>query len=222
MRSKYAHLSDEELPMFADGELSRRRVSQVNAHLAACWDCRIRIRQLEEAISDFVWLHYSTLDPQLTPATGPRALLKARLTEAAATVRHSRWLQLFQRASGQGLAYFGAMVLTVALGMIVAHHSVCSPVSTPVPWTIGPVPAPRLTPGVARSLSTSEVCTIRYSDDTRLVPASVRERIYQEYGIAGAEARDYELDYLISPQLGGTDDNLWPEPALPDRLEHAR
>ena len=32
--------------------------------------------------------------------------------------------------------------------------------------------------------------------------------------MAGAQAQGYELDYLISPQLGGTDDihNLWPEP----------
>ncbi len=33
--------------------------------------------------------------------------------------------------------------------------------------------------------------------------------------MAGAQSKNYELDYLISPQLGGTNDirNLWPEPA---------
>jgi len=38
--------------------------------------------------------------------------------------------------------------------------------------------------------------------------------VLQEYGVAGAQTQGYELDYLISPQLGGTDDisNLWPEP----------
>jgi hypothetical protein len=40
--------------------------------------------------------------------------------------------------------------------------------------------------------------------------------VLQEYGVAGAQTQGYELDYLISPQLGGTDDirNLWPEPEL--------
>jgi len=36
----------------------------------------------------------------------------------------------------------------------------------------------------------------------------------QEYGIANARPEDYEIDYLIAPRLGGTEDihNLWPEP----------
>jgi hypothetical protein len=47
-----------------------------------------------------------------------------------------------------------------------------------------------------------------------MVPASVRRRVFQEYQLTDRQLQGYELDYLISPQLGGTDDirNLWPEP----------
>ena len=36
----------------------------------------------------------------------------------------------------------------------------------------------------------------------------------EEYGLARAQARAYEVDYLITPALGGADDihNIWPEP----------
>ena len=46
------------------------------------------------------------------------------------------------------------------------------------------------------------------------VSVSLRQRVLQEYGIADARLEDYEIDYLIAPQLGGTEDirNLWPEP----------
>jgi len=42
----------------------------------------------------------------------------------------------------------------------------------------------------------------------------LQRKIFQEYGVAGAEPRDFELDYLITPELGGAADprNLWPEP----------
>jgi len=48
----------------------------------------------------------------------------------------------------------------------------------------------------------------------REVPPPLREKILQEYGIKNARAGDYEIDYLITPGLGGAEDihNLWPEP----------
>ena len=58
-------------------------------------------------------------------------------------------------------------------------------------------------------------CSTELSDDTSAVPSDMREKVLREYGVAGQESVHYELDYLISPQLGGTEDisNLWPEPS---------
>jgi hypothetical protein len=218
LESTYTHPSDEELLLFADGELSSRQASQVETHLTACWDCRSRLRQIEETITDFVELHHHTLDPQLPPSAGPRALLKARLAEAAATGRHGRWLPQFRRVfAGTRLAYVGAMVLAVFLTTVVAYRfiSPATPTLRSSGGTARFVPDRRLTPGVAQVMNPRDVCTTKYSDDTGVLPASVRQRVFQEYGLAGAQSNSYELDYLISPQLGGTNDirNLWPEPA---------
>jgi len=78
------HLSDEDILLVVDGEVSGRRARQARAHLTACWLCRSRLGQLEGTIADFVTLHRHTLDPKLPPASGSRALLKARIAEAAA------------------------------------------------------------------------------------------------------------------------------------------
>jgi hypothetical protein len=42
----------------------------------------------------------------------------------------------------------------------------------------------------------------------------MRERVFRAYGIANEDPGKYEVDYLITPALGGADDirNLWPQP----------
>ena len=42
------HLSDQEMLLAADGELSTRRAAQVHSHLAECWACRARMAEIEE------------------------------------------------------------------------------------------------------------------------------------------------------------------------------
>jgi len=51
------------------------------------------------------------------------------------------------------------------------------------------------------------------NDKNAVVPAEVRRKVFAAYGIASGAPRDYEVDYLITPALGGADDirNLWPE-----------
>jgi hypothetical protein len=45
------------------------------------------------------------------------------------------------------------------------------------------------------------------------VSGALQRKVFEEYGIRTAEPRAYEVDYLITPALGGADDihNLWPE-----------
>jgi len=55
------------------------------------------------------------------------------------------------------------------------------------------------------------------------VSVSLRQKVLHEHGIADARREDYEIDYLITPRLGGTEDirNLWPEPYR-DRVWNAQ
>jgi len=74
-------------------------------------------------------------------------------------------------------------------------------------------PNPRLTPGATLPVTQADICTAHRSA-THLVLASVGKHVFEEYGIRNPQPRRYELDYLIDPALGGSDDarNLWPQP----------
>jgi hypothetical protein len=208
MSAARTHLAEEELLQFADGELASRQIAAVKEHLASCWDCRARLKQTEETIADFVRAQHEMLDPQLPPSAGPRALLRARLAEQAARPSSAR--RFLPRAFVlQAFAYASAVLLIAMVTASILHW-----MSSRSQSTVLLMPDHLLTPGAARAVSASDVCHVRYSDDARLVSASIQEKVLQEYGINNAQAGNYELDYLISPQLGGTDDirNLWPEP----------
>ena len=65
------------------------------------------------------------------------------------------------------------------------------------------------------------VCTPGYSKCIRNVPVSVKNSVYESYGLPGHNHTGYcessqgcEVDHLISLELGGSNDqkNLWPEP----------
>ncbi len=49
------------------------------------------------------------------------------------------------------------------------------------------------------------------------MPESEKNDVYAEYGISSHSTGQYEVDHLISLELGGSNDiaNLWPEAANP-------
>lgn len=52
-----------------------------------------------------------------------------------------------------------------------------------------------------------------YTKTVRNVSDSTRQKVFAEYGIPYSEHSNYEVDHLISLELGGSNDisNLWPE-----------
>lgn len=212
------HLSDEDLLLLADGELAPGRVAHAREHLAACWECRTRRGELEHTIADFVHAHHASLDVRMPPAAGPRALLKARLAESVVNSRRNSLDRMLAFArSPRPWAYACATLLLAALGTWVG----LSRIARESPRLAAPlrpelVPNRTLTPGVARAVKREEVCEERIQDNdpSSLIPASVQQQALREYGVAGSQANEYQLDYLIPTALGGTGDirNLWPEP----------
>jgi hypothetical protein len=94
----------------------------------------------------------------------------------------------------------------------------------------GKLPDHRCTPGVSFARVTAkQVCVRGYSSRVRNVPESVKRAVYARYGIATHTRGQYEVDHLISLELGGSNSirNLWPEAADPrpgfhekDRVEN--
>ena len=94
----------------------------------------------------------------------------------------------------------------------------------------GGLPDSACTPGAIFSTATTQqICKSGYASSVRNVPSSEKDQVYAEYGITHHSAGQYEVDHLISLELGGSNDiaNLWPEAASPtpgfhqkDRVEN--
>lgn len=94
----------------------------------------------------------------------------------------------------------------------------------------GPLPDSACTPGaIFASVTKDQVCQSGYAKSVRDVPDSEKNQVYAEYGITSHSPGEYEVDHLISLELGGSNDiaNLWPEAAEPrpgyhekDRVEN--
>jgi hypothetical protein len=97
------------------------------------------------------------------------------------------------------------------LGLLVAR-SVVELKNRPRPQAaVFSIPDSRLTPGAAILVSRQAVCS-QANTKNKAVPVALQRKVFEEYGIAGAEPQAYEVDYLVTPALGGADDirNLWP------------
>jgi hypothetical protein len=203
MLPEESHLTDQDLLQALDGELPAHRAAQVATHLYQCWSCRARKQEMEQTIRDFLQFHRDHLDPLLPSPVGSRALLKARMAEwgAAAQREESRWLS--------PSAWRPAAAALLFVTIVAAGYHYASPLFFSRRVTL---PEPTLTPGVAFTASREQVCNSLPSKN-RAVPPSLQRQVFQEYGIPGAEPRAYEVDYLITPALGGADDirNLWPQ-----------
>jgi hypothetical protein len=208
------HLSDQDILLVLHGEVSRRRTKQARAHLTACRLCRSRMGELESTIQDFVSLHRGPLSPELPSAVGSRALLKARLAEAAAQTHSSPWpgfLQVPYRAA----AYLCLTIVISVLGGKLLLREFQLHLSARA-FAQATVPDHNLTPGATRPVSIGDVCSMPHEEVVSDVPDFLRRQVFKEYGIANARPGDYEIDYLIAPGLGGAEDihNLWPEPTV--------
>jgi hypothetical protein len=75
------------------------------------------------------------------------------------------------------------------------------------------VPDSVLTPGAALDVTAADICVPGYSKRVRNVPAEVKREAYANYGVRSHEPGEYEIDHLISLELGGSNSlrNLWPQ-----------
>ena len=194
--------------MALDGELPAGEAERVQSHLVACWACRARKQELEAAIADFVSVQRSNMAEQIPPPDGPRALLRAQLNQlAGADCSHPK----FPSFLGQRFVWEALVAALLVAGVTPFFWHRLDHQYAPEPRVVT-VPNPSYTPGATVSLSQPDVCRAP-RDKNKMVPVSLEERVFAEYGIGNVQRGAYEVDYLITPALGGADDihNLWPE-----------
>ena len=75
------------------------------------------------------------------------------------------------------------------------------------------LPDPTMTPGATLPVTTDDICVSGYTKLVRNVPIDMKRQVYTEYGITHHHPGDYEVDHLISLELGGSNSlkNLWPQ-----------
>lgn len=185
------HIPDRDLLLEADGELSAWRAALVRRHLRGCWQCRARKLELESSIADVVHVHNDLAD-SLPPAEGSRARLRAQLP--AGTVLPWR------RGAQAATSILFVMAAVWAGFQLWPGHAQLLPDS-------------RLTPGVVLPVTAEALCTGEEVEAPPVDPAVARQ-VFGRYGIRQPAPRTYEMDYLITPALGGARDslNLWPQP----------
>jgi hypothetical protein len=182
------HLTQRELILLLDSESQAGR-----EHVHTCAFCRSRLVELEGTLFDFAELHHDSLKPLLPPIAASRAQLRSKLD--LATAKRFNWPHPVLLAA--------ACLTLIAIYTRPADRS---------------IPKNNLTPGETRNVSLGDVCreeNVQEDAAVRTVPVSLRQQVFREYGIDDMRPNAYEVDYLITPELGGATDsirNLWPEP----------
>ncbi len=196
MLYKDSHLSDAEMLRAADGELSKRRQREVSAHVQTCWTCRSRMAAMENTIANFAARYRSVFDSQVPPENGSAVRLGVRLREDHVPQLLWKWATL--------------PCLVLSIGLMVGIFSWRQP--TRLEREI--VPDPHLTPGEAILRSKSEVCQASEGLERRRIPEALKHAVFAEYGMKDEPQDAYEVDFLITPELGGSASirNLWPQP----------
>ncbi len=213
MSTRTIHAADEDLVRRLDGELSTARCEALDAHLAQCDACRTRLADLVDVSL--------TLRDDAASETHALGAARARLARA---MRHdagqpearSRAGRLLSRAMPHSgwrtlpWAAGAAAVLALAVwlgapGMRTTRDAAL----TPNPQTR---PIVALTPGATWDVSRAQVCGLD-APEVAVIAEHVRDEVVTAYGMAGVPQTEYELDYLITPELGGAPDarNLWPQ-----------
>jgi hypothetical protein len=189
-----AHLSEQDLLLAADREASPRRLARWRRHLSECAMCHRRLRELEHRLEEAVRLQQEAMPARR--ADDSRTRLEAELARLATEAPRSRVVW-----AAPGLAA-GVIVAVAWFGMGAE------------PAAVFLHPQAALTPGLTRQVTLDELCgTARYGR-ARPVPEAVHQRVFASYGAPYERAEDYELDHLITPELGGASEpaNLWPQP----------
>ena len=144
-----------------------------------------------------------------------RTRLRISLADRSAALDRSWRFQAARRIARIPIAAVAAAaLLLIASATVLVRYEIerRGPAARRAPIEAGALPIPALTPGATASVTAADLCAGRGPSKEDIAPA-IRQAVLRDYGMEGLPDADYELDYLITPELGGSSDrrNLWPE-----------
>jgi hypothetical protein len=214
MASLRQHPTDEQLLRAIDEAADESPSRRVSAHLAACALCRQRQDALKHVILRTVTALRSDPSGRSADWHANRAQLERRL--AAEVARRRPGIVRQARVTAGAVARWSTAVVLIVAVVITTRalrsrsEATTHRASAPIERDALPIAA--LTPGATIDLTLEQLCRGEHPGVEPADPG-VRRRILKDYGMAEVAQHEYELDYLITPELGGANDrrNLWPE-----------
>jgi hypothetical protein len=213
--SDYHHFTDEELLQAIDGELPAGRQAAIDVHLAECALCRARRAQIGRAALIVASTYHADVSSETLRIQHARERLRGKLNEAS-NYEVESWrvgplssrLASIPRSVRAGVVLAGAVLLFHAMYPLSVFDSRFS--SPPVERDA--LPNASLTPGATWNITAEELCADNVREE-RQIAAAVRQEVLRDYGMERVPFEEYELDYLITPELGGAPEvrNLWPQ-----------
>jgi hypothetical protein len=214
------HLRDDQLLLHASGELIGPSAASLSVHFESCPQCQTRLHELESVLDEVTQAHHKALNSALPSAAGPRALLKAQLAGLS-----NKDLPNRENLQPGRFPHFGLAALNWRSGMVLASLALITLFFAGIGWhrsrnistlaisSLSDEPNVQFTPGAVVAVTQREICS-ESSEISAAIPLAIKNRVLQLYGVASGQDDAYEVDYLITPELGGATDvrNLWPEP----------
>jgi hypothetical protein len=137
------------------------------------------------------------------PAADRVAQLRAQLAAASAHLarqqaRRHRWLA-------------SAAMVAIAMAGVFAAQRLHRPT---LQMAGGLLPNPMLTPGEATAVPLGQVCQTSVPLLAPDPTPRLTRQVFREYQMPVGSEGEFEVDYLVTPALGGTSNvrNLWPQP----------
>jgi hypothetical protein len=98
--------------------------------------------------------------------------------------------------------------------LVLAACAALVPVASAQQLPAGTYPVSSMTPGALLTIRRADVCSRGWAGAHRHVTQGQRHAVFLSYGISYDQHGSYELDHLVSLELGGSNvnANLWPEP----------
>ena len=206
----HTHLTDRELLSLVDGELPPLHHAQATTHVDVCAKCRTRRAQIERVMGVVTTAYRRNV--AAADLARERQNLHRSLTEVRGPLDDSlRHVPVRMRVVTPAWGLL-AMVVVGLLAMD-APLRLINGVKTFASAQTGALPNPTLTPGATLPLVTAELCARHGEPRQHRLPASMREDVLQRYRMEHLAPEEYELDFLVTPELGGAPEpaNLWPE-----------
>ena len=195
------HATDLDLVQSIDRELAPQRRELLDRHVVACAVCAARLAQLRSALDD-VDVALPTDSSVTHPASRSGRIRLVAAMSAAESQPSGRLTRPIPDVLLQAsLAAAVVGLLFVLPGLRLTHPSDQD----------ASRPNTSLTPGAVSTLSAAQLC--EGERPSRFVSVASRSAVLNSYRMTEVASHLFELDALVTPELGGTTDaaNLWPQ-----------